>query len=105
MSEEISLSFVNGGKKFVIPHMTVRRQEDILKIMADIEKKKLSEDEKNNEINKQLVYKMLKEVDNSVTMDNILDLHPDDYIFLFTTIMESGREIKSDKGKDFRKTK
>jgi len=105
MGEKISLSFVNNGKEFEIPRMTVKRQEKVLEMLAEFDKKKdLTEQQKNNEVNKMLVVDVLKSIDEKVSIDNINNMHPEDFIYLFSEIMSSGREL-GDERKGFRKTK
>lgn len=99
--KKIKLSFVNGGKPFFVPHMTVKRQEELMESIIDIEKKYEDEKKKNQECNKVIVLKTLQVVDINVTMDDINNMHPEDFIFLFNNIWEVGRELTSEK-LDFR---
>lgn len=96
MEKKIKLSFVNNGEEFVVPKITVRRQE---KLMDDMINSKIPENSKefNREFNKMMMLNILQIVDPKVTLDNINDLHPDDFVQLFNMIWESGRELK---GKD-----
>jgi hypothetical protein len=104
MEQKIKLSFVNNGKPFVIPHMTVKRQEEMMEEMVKLEKK-LDGDKFNREMNKVLVLKTLQIIDKDVTKENIDNMHPDDYIELFTMIWDKGRELSKGEKLDFRKTK
>lgn len=102
---KIKLSFVKGGKEaFEIPKMTVRRQEELMTEMVKLEKE-METDEYNREMNRLLILKSLQIVDPNVTMENILEMHPDDYIELFTQIWNAGREIKKDNTVNFRRKK
>ena len=101
--EKLKLSFVNGGKPFATPHMTVKRQEELLEDIIDIEKKyKKNSDKYNREINKYMVMRVLKNIDDSITIDDINNMHPDDYVLLFDKIWNSGRELKREEDKNFR---
>jgi len=101
--EKIKLSFVNDGKPFNIPHMTVKKQEELLEDMVEIEKNYKNKPEiYNREVNKHMVKRALQTIDESVSLDDINNMHPDDYIKLFTMVWNSGRELSGDEEK-FRK--
>jgi hypothetical protein len=100
MGEKIKLSFVNDGKPFNLPAMTVKRQEELMEEMAKLEDK-ISEDQYNREINKILVLKTLQAVDDNITMEHINNMHPDDYIKLFSRIWTEGRELSDGDDSDF----
>jgi len=102
MTKKIKLSFINKGKPFSIPHMTVRDQEELLQELAEQEKKDTPVDDKMQ--NKILLLKMLQRVDPNITMDNILDMHPQDFIALINLIVTTGREL-SDEDVNFREKK
>jgi len=105
MSEKkFKLSFMNDGKEFLIPRMTVQRQEELMEEMAKHEGK-LSEEKFNREMNKRLILKTLQIVDKNVSLENINNLHPDDYVVLFTAIWDAGREFNKSDATDFRKEK
>ena len=100
MGNKIKLSFVNDGKPFIVPHMTVKKQEELLEDMTELEKKyKEGTLEYNREVNKYMVLRILQNVDESVTLDNINNMHPDDYIKLFNMFWSGGRELSSDEDK------
>ena len=103
---KIALSFVNEGKGFTVPHMTVKSQEYLMKDMVKIEKKhKKESNEFLRELNKYMILRILQTVDKSVALDDINNMHPDDFVELITMINEGGRElVKSDAG-NFRKEK
>jgi hypothetical protein len=94
---KIKLSFMNDGKPFDIPHMTVKSQENLLEDMVGIEKEYKKDSEKyNREVNKHMVLRVLQGIDNSVSLDDINNMHPDDYLTLFNLIWSSGRELSDD---------
>lgn len=93
-SNEISLSFVNKGKSFVIPTMTVGLQEELLEEMAKLEKEKLEKDVIDRKVNKILVMKILQKIDPSVSMENVNNMHPDDYLIISNQLWTKGKEIK-----------
>jgi len=102
--KKIKLSFVNGGKEFILPHITVGMQEKILEEMAKIEKNKLSDEQYNSKINKYLVLTTLQKVDSNITEQNILDMHPTDFVKISNMVWEEGRELLDD-DENFRKKK
>ena len=98
-NKKIKLSFVNDGKSFTVPHFTVKANEELLEDLVELEKKYGRNTEKyNKEINKHIVVRALQTVDDSITIDDINNMHPDDYITLFNMIWSGGREL-SDEGK------
>ena len=103
-NKKIKLSFVDGGKEFLLPNMTVKRQEELMESMVKLEDK-YEGDKYNREVNKQLVLLTLQAIDKSVTLNNIENMHPDDYITLFGLIWDRGRELEKSDASDFRKTK
>jgi len=104
MGKKIKLSFVNNNEEFVVPHMTVKKQEELLDDMTQIEKTMKTTDPKyNREVNKHMVKRVLQTIDPSVDIDDINNMHPDDYIDLFNMIWSGGREL-GDKG-NFRQQK
>ena len=105
MSENINLSFVNGGKEFILRCMTVKRQEEYMEAVEKLEKTIKDEDKRAREVSKHLVLETLKIIDQKVTLDNINDMHPNDYIELTNLIWEQGRELFKGEKKDFRNKK
>lgn len=101
--EKISLSFVNKGKEFSLPKMTVERHQEYLIKLKDIEEKYKDEQKKDIEANIALVLETLKMIDDNVSMDDIKKMHPQDLAELSIMIFNAGRELGGDKG--FRKTK
>lgn len=101
---KISLSFINDGKNFTVPHMTVKAQENLLEDIVKLEKKYKNNQKKyNTEVNKYMMMHVLQTVDSSVNLDDINNMHPDDYIKLFSLIMDGGRELTEPVGdKKFR---
>jgi len=103
---KISLSFVNEGESFTVPHMTVKSQEMLFKDMTTVEKTyKQDTPEFMRELNKYMLLRVLQNVDDSITLDDINNMHPDDFVELLTLINDRGRELtKSDAG-NFRNRK
>ena len=89
------LSFINEGKEFEIPKMTVESHEQAMDEM--IQYGKLKEEKYNRQFNKQLMFVQLKKIDENVKLKDITGLHPDNYLELFQLIWDSGRTRKSDK--------
>jgi len=104
MQKKIKLSFVNKGKEFNIPKMTVLRQEELMEEMIKTKIDEKTEPLKyNREFNKIMVWKTLQVIDVDVSLDDINNMHPNDFIKIFTLIWESGRELKDDSKVDDKK--
>lgn len=95
--KKIRLSFVNNGEEFVMPYITVKVQEDMLKDVVEVEKTfKKDTDEFMREINKYIMVRVLQQVDPTVSIKNINNLHPDDYVELMRMMNQGGRELSHD---------
>lgn len=95
------LKFVNEGKEFELPKMTVKMHEDALNLISK-DKDKMHEDVYNASMTRYVVAVALNRVDASKTpiqyVDLVGDMHPDDLLKLFGNIWASGRtEDKSDR--------
>jgi hypothetical protein len=94
---KIKLSWMNDGKEFLLPFMTVKAQEEIMHDIVEIEKKhKKDSYEYVQEINKHIILRALQRVDPSVTLEHIDNMHPDDFVFLITEVNRGGRELTDD---------
>ena len=96
MNKKIKLSYINKGKSFSMPKMTVGLNEKYLEYLAEMEKKYDDEEKINREANKLFMLEVLKQIDDSVTMETILNMHPNDFLYLFNTIWQTGVEIKEE---------
>ena len=107
MSEKkISLSFVNNGEPFILKGITVERQEQLMDEMVKLEKK--YKDKPNiytREVNKILVLKTLQVVDDKISLQDINNMHPEDFMKLFTMIWNNGRELTKGEETDFQNLK
>jgi len=107
MTEKIKLPYINKGKAFDLPNMTVAMNEKYLDILAEKEKEfgKDNLEKINREANKHFLLYVLKQIDDTVTLDTILNMHPNDFLYLFNSMWESG-ELLTKKGDDtnFRKS-
>jgi hypothetical protein len=100
--KEYSLEFVNKGKPFKMPSWTVKKHNEVLVELAKLEEPilndtKLTDEEKKKkraEIDQQnqfiLILKSLREVDESVTKEDLESLHPNDLIALFNAVYLAG---------------
>ena len=79
-----------------MPKMTVGLNEKYLEYLAEMEKKYDDEEKINREANKLFMLEILKQIDDSVTMETILNMHPNDFLYLFNTIWQTGVEIKEE---------
>lgn len=95
--------FINKGKPFKLSNWTVRKQEEVYKETAKHEDKLKGEalDKKYRDL---IILKGLREIDESVSEDDLLDMHPDDKTALFAAVYLQGkRGIIAPEKKDFRK--
>jgi len=98
MDKKIKLSFVKGNSEFEVPKMTVRRQEELMDTVKELKIDETKEQVRfNREFNKYMILKSLQAVDPKVTLEDINNMHPDDFLYVFNCIWNSGREIRSDK--------
>jgi len=87
--------------------MTVSRHEEWLEEIAKLEKEekyKKNRGKFEKEMNQILVWKTLQIIDESVSLDDIKNMHVADFVFLSNNIWEAGRELTKGEEKDFRKT-
>ena len=103
MGEKIKLSFVNDGKLFVVPQMNVQRQEEILEELN--KRENLAEDKFMREYNKVLVWKSLQIIDEKVSLEDIMNMHPEDYAFLVKLFWNKGKELVKGDDENFRDLK
>ena len=99
----LSLSFVNNGEKFTIPKMTVCRHEELMDSMLDMEGKEDTV-KYNREYNKHLVWKTFQIVDKNVTLEDVKNMHLNDFIYVFQLLWDSGRELEKEDNANFRKS-
>ena len=93
--KKIKLSFVNKGKEFELPKLTVEINEQALLELSKI-KKKMSNEEFGSLIQRIRLWKCLQKVDKSVKLEDINNMHPDDYYILLNIMLSGGRELKDD---------
>ena len=99
------LDFVNNGEPFKLGSWTVGKQEEILKETAEFEDK-LSEKELDKKYRRLIILKGLHEVDENVSEDDLINMHPDDLIAIFAAVYLQGkRGILAAEKKDFQKGK
>jgi hypothetical protein len=88
--KKVSLEFINKGKPFIVPKWTVKKHKAALARMND-ECKGMPEEDKTDEFNYYVIYETLKQVDSSVSIDDIKELHPEDLITLFNVVYNAGK--------------
>jgi len=102
--KEYQLPFVNKGKPFVIGKWNVIKHKRVLKEVAKAEENntKLTDEEKDELFQDALILLGLREIDESVTIEHLNNMHPQDKKSLFTAVYFSGREgiTKRDKKDD-----
>lgn len=105
MKEKLKLSFVNNGKEFEIPKMTVKKQELVMEEVAKQNKESMNTEKYNALLGKLMLLNSLKEVDPNVTLEDVEGLHPDDFALLFSKFWNSGRELTGGDNENFRTPK
>lgn len=99
-TKKLSLPFVLSGKEFELTDWTVKKHEEVLKEVAELEKKykkddKIPSKEETEELDKKyriiLILKGLHEIDPNVKESDLATLHPDDFVTLFSAIYLQGR--------------
>jgi len=104
---KISLSFVKNGEPFVIPNMTVLTQEKYMEELFERaeEIQGLTPFKKAVYQSRILVWKVLEDVDEHVSLTDIYNMHPSDYDLVekeIDLVFSSGRELKEE---DFQKAR
>lgn len=104
---KICLSFVKNGEPFVIPNMTVLTQEKYMEELFERteEIKALSPFRQNILQSRLLVWKVLEDVDENVSLSDVCGMHPNDYDLVereIDMVFSSGRELKE---QDFQKAR
>ena len=89
--KKFSLSFINKGKPFVMPKWTVGKHRAAMSALKET-CKGMANDEKEEYFNYLVIMQTLKQVDSSVTLDDIKELHPEDMIRLFEEVYNAGKE-------------
>lgn len=101
-SELLTLNFVNNGKPFKVPNWTVKKHSELAAELANLEEpilanKNLTDEDKKKERAKLdakyqylLILKSLKEIDESVTQEDLESLHPTDLVSLFNAVYYAG---------------
>ena len=100
-----SLPFILEGKEFTLGNWTVSKQEQVFEETAKLEEAyKGKEKELDKKYRDFIILKGLREIDESVTEDDLRGMHPDDKDALFIAVYLQGKRgiISTDK-KDFRK--
>lgn len=87
-----TLSFVNNGKEFELSDWTLKKHKEVLREVTKYENEKLTEKELDEKYRHILILKGLHEVDPNVTEEDLLSMHPDDLIALFTAVYYQGRK-------------
>lgn len=97
--KKLKNSNINDGKEFVMPMPTVKSYEKYLSDMADKEES----DENDTNANKIMLVSLLQEVDESVSISTIDDMHPMDFqIFMdeLGKVYDDGGEMSGDDKKN-----
>lgn len=87
-----TLPFVNKGKPFEMPNWTPKKHENALANLAKYTKEhNLTDKDADNEFKYFVIFETLQDIDNSVMLDDIRNLHPLDLIDLFYAVYHAGR--------------
>jgi len=91
MDRKYKLPFVNGGKEFEIPPVTVGLYTKVLEACEKYENKSRAIYDNMKHI--ELAYALLKQVDPNVKKEDIMSMHPDDLAeFIIKAWMIRGKE-------------
>jgi len=88
--KKYSLSFVKDGKPFEMPKWTVEKHKRVLNRLS--KRKGLSQEEAEDFFQYYVIYESLSQIDSSVTLKSIKELHPEDLIALFNAVYNKGKE-------------
>ena len=90
-NKKYSLEIVNNGKPFIMPKWTVKKHRAALRNTV-ANTKNMSDEEQQEEFNYYVIYETLKQIDDSITVDDIKNLHPEDMMQLFNDVYNAGKE-------------
>lgn len=91
--EDGSVKKFNNGKPFCVPHWTTQKHKAALaQLVKESDDKKLSKEEENDLFNYYVILQTLRQIDNTVTVEDIQTLHPEDLIELFSVIYNAGKQ-------------
>lgn len=88
--KKYSLPFVNDGEPFDLPKWTIKKHKEVLNYCKKFEK--LPQEEQDEKYQNKLIVTGLKEIDSSITEDDLEYLHPDERIQLFLAVYNAGKE-------------
>lgn len=89
--KKYSLDFVKNGNPFVMPKWTTKKHKAAL-VQMNKECDGMSDEEKNDEFNYYIIFQTLKQIDPSVEISKIREMHPEDIIALFDAVYNEGRQ-------------
>ena len=102
------LEFVNEDKPFTFGNWTFEKHEEVLKKLADVEKKNpdMTSEELDRLYQTTVILRGLKDVDELVTSKDIKGMHPTDRVEIYLGVIQEGRRgvLVKDKG-NFPKSK
>jgi len=85
-----TIKFVKNGEPFEMPDWTTKKHEaaiaECLKNCKD-----LPAEEQDKELRFYIIYQTLHEIDDTVKLDTIRNLHPEDLIELFEAVYNAGK--------------
>ena len=90
METKLTLPFVKKGSPFTVGNWTIEKHSKALELMAK-DRGDLSPEETEAELKYYIVYVGLAEIDDSIDMETIRNLHVDNLIQLFQEIYYKGR--------------
>jgi hypothetical protein len=98
---------VNDGKPFELGKWTVKKHNNVLRASSKYEKDNpdIVEEERMLKYQTYLIIEGLKEIDNSITEDEVENMHPSDRNELFSEIFNSGKEGITATDENFQKKK
>lgn len=92
-----SLPFVNEGKPFTVSNWTPEKHEDALaEMIEDTGEDKIKDKEKRQKTQDKffkyyVILQSLREIDDSVSISDLKELHPDNLVQLFYAVYNAGK--------------
>lgn len=90
--KKYSLPFINDGESFNLPKWTIKKHKEVLNYCKKFEEKNLPQEELDELYQIQLILVGLKEIDKSVSKEDLEELHPDERIQLFMAVYNAGKK-------------
>ena len=102
---QYSIKCILEGQPFEMPIWSVKKHEQLLEIMIPYDEKLSAEKTTQKEYDRTYRLKMIllsiNKIDPKVTENDLLELHPDDFIELWLAVYNSGKKGIKKESSDF----